>query len=172
MFVGETEQERRRKLDQPSSLLNPTSYLHLPSEKRSPGPIVLLTLTKPTWLSTLTIRLLAPLTSNFEVCTFSTARTTPSLHRRPMATLLIRGTDVIVIEIVLVSFLFDKTKWEIRERLIRGKGRWKNCGKSLPRRFGRLGSVFDLIPQPGATSAIQFLFDMRHLSRMSVPRLT
>lgn len=42
MFVGETEQERRRKLDQPSSLLNPTSYLHLPCEKRSHGPIVLI----------------------------------------------------------------------------------------------------------------------------------
>jgi hypothetical protein len=130
------------------------------------------TLTRPTWLSTLTIRLLAPLTSNFEVCTFSTARTTPSLHRRPMATLLIREKDVIVIEIVLVSFLFDKTKWEIRERLMRGKGRWKDCGMSLPRRFGRLGSVFDLVSQPGATSAIQFLFDMRYFSQLSVPRLT
>lgn len=33
------------------------------------------------------IRLLAPLTNNFETTSFSTARTMPSLHRTPMATL-------------------------------------------------------------------------------------
>ena len=58
--------------------------------------------TTPRFLSTVAMRLLAPGLSSFEVMTFSTARTTPSLQRMP--------TDVPPFSTALTAY----STWKLR----------------------------------------------------------